>query len=106
MSMSPGAGELDCRTKGRKWKQACLKMGMFPKERNLAGQGAKGFRTGRHPGTHFACGVGAKWLLMVHPTEDQESGEPHLSVLSCKPPNLYKQCLLGAPHFGAHGRQH
>lgn len=33
-------------------------------------------------------------------TEDQESGEPHLSVLSCKTPNPYKQHLLGAPHFG------
>lgn len=45
------------------------------------------------------------WLLMDHPMEEQESAELHHPVL-WETPNLYKQCLLGAPHFGAEKRQH
>lgn len=33
---------------------------------------------------------------MAHPTEEQESGGPRLSVLSLRTPNPHKQCLLGA----------
>lgn len=51
----------------------------------------------------FSWWVGAGRLLMDHRTEDQESGEPRLSVL-CKTPSPYEQHLLGAPHFGARGR--
>lgn len=109
MSMRRAVRKLDCQVKERKGQQACFKMGVFPKERGHAGRG-QGLLDSKASRDVISLWGGSGVVAKGSPNKDQESGEPRLSVLFCKTPNLYKQFLLGTtphpPHFGAHGRRH
>lgn len=77
--------------------------GCVPEGEGPCRTGGQGLLDGIASWGAFSLWVGAGWLLMDDRTEDQESGEPHLSVLSYKTPNPLNSISLEPPTSGLMG---
>lgn len=73
LSMNHAVRKLDCKVKERKGKQACVKMGVFPKERGHAGRG-QGLLNGKASRDVISLWGGSGVVAKGSPNEDQESG--------------------------------